>query len=158
MRHQLGCRLMHIVVRRAGEFELPAWFQRNRATAGDVEHADDVVAFHDRLPAEQIVHAFEQGADAALAGIGNRTMIGDREGELLVLGADPEFRLRLATRLQPSDEFVARPDGGHVDLVARHAEFRAVLRVSMILSENRFPSPIMSRTCSSGSCAEGPRR
>ncbi len=110
MRHQLGRGLVHVVERRARQFELPARLERDRAAAGDVEHADDVVALDDRLPAEQMLHAFEQRADAALALIGHRPMVGDREGELLVLGADAEFRLRLAARLEPRDEFVARFD------------------------------------------------
>ncbi len=121
MRHQLGRGLMHVLDRRAGQFELAARLQRNRAAAGDVEQADDVVAFHDRLPAEQIVHAVEQRADAALARIGHRPMVVDGEGEFLVLGADAELRLRLAARFEPGDEFVARLDRGHVDLVTSHA-------------------------------------
>jgi hypothetical protein len=48
-------------------------------------------------------------------------MIVDGEGEFLVLGADAELRLRLATRFEPGDEFVARLDWGHVDLVTSHA-------------------------------------
>ncbi len=48
-------------------------------------------------------------------------MIGDGEGELLVLGADAELCLWLAARFQPGDEFVARLDRRHVDLVTSHA-------------------------------------
>ena len=115
---------MHGRHRRAGEFELPARLQRNRAAVGDVEHADDVVALHDRLPAEQVVHAVEQRADAARARIGHRPVALHGEGEFLVLGADAELRLRLAARFEPGDEFVARLDRGHVDLVTSHAEVR----------------------------------
>ena len=121
MRHQLGRGLVHVFDRRAGQFELPARLQRNGAAAGDVEQADDVVALHDRLPAEQTMHAVEQRADAALARIGHRAVAFDGEGEFLVLGADAELRLRLAARFEPGDEFVARLDGGHVDLVTSHA-------------------------------------
>ena len=60
MREQFGRGLVHGLDRRAGEFELAAGLERNRAAAGDVEHADDVLALHDRLPAEQVLHAFEQ--------------------------------------------------------------------------------------------------
>ena len=110
MRHQLGGGLMHVVVGRARQLELAARLQRDGAAAGHVEHADDVVALHDRLPAEQLMHAIEQGVDAALAGIRYRPMIGDGEGELLVLGADAELCLRLAACFEPGDEFVARLD------------------------------------------------
>ena len=113
---------MHVFDRRAGQFELAARLQRNGAAMGDVEQADDVVALHDRLPAEDIVHAFQQRADRAAAGIGHRAVGVDREGEFLVLGADAPIRLRLAARFEPGDEFVARLDRGHVDLVTSHAE------------------------------------
>ena len=58
------------------------------------------------------------------AGIRHRPVPSHREGEFLVLGADAELRLRLAARFEPGDEFVARLDGGHVDLVTSHARFR----------------------------------
>ena len=58
----------------------------------------------------------------APAVVGNRAVIADREGELLVLGADPPFRLRLAARFEPRDELVARRDGRHIDLVTSHAK------------------------------------
>src|SRR4029077_8204509 len=47
------------------------------------------------------------------------------EGKFLVLGAGAKLRPRLAARFEPGDEFVARLDGGHVDLVTSHASFRA---------------------------------
>ena len=62
----------------------------------------------------------------AAAGIGHRPVAVDGEGEFLVLGADAELRLRLAARFEPGDEFVARLDRGHVDLVTSHASFRLV--------------------------------
>ena len=55
------------------------------------------------------------------AGVWHRPMPVGGEGEFLVLGADAELRLRLAARFEPGDEFVARLDGGHVDLVTSHA-------------------------------------
>ena len=70
------------------------------------------------------LHAFEQRADAARPAIGHRLVAVDGEREFLVLGADAELRLRLAARLEPRDEFVARFDRRHVDLVAGHAGFR----------------------------------
>ena len=53
--------------------------------------------------------------------VGHRPVAVDGEDELLVLGADAEFRLRLAARLEPRDQFVARVDRRHVDLVAGHS-------------------------------------
>ena len=67
MRHQLALGLVHGLDRRARQFELAARLQRDRAAAGDVVEADDVALLHDRLPAEQELHAFEQRADAARA-------------------------------------------------------------------------------------------
>ena len=67
VRHQLRGGLMHGLDWRAGQFELAARLERDRATAGDVEQADDVAVFDDWLPAEQMLHAFEQCADAAAA-------------------------------------------------------------------------------------------
>ena len=74
MRHQLGLGLVHGLDRRAGQFELSAGLQRNRAAAGDVVQPDDVAALHDRLPAEQELHALEQRADAARAFVRHRMM------------------------------------------------------------------------------------
>ena len=97
---QLGAGLVHGLDRRAGQLELAARLERDRAAAGHVEQADDVAVLDDRLPAEQMLHAFEQRADAAAAVIGNRAVALDREGEFLVLGADAELRLRLARPLR----------------------------------------------------------
>ena len=120
MRHQLGLGLVHGLDRRARQFELPARLQRNRAAAGDVVEPDDVAALHDRLPAEQELHAFEQRADAARAFVRHGLMALERERGLLVLGADAEFGRRLHAGLQPRDEFVARLQRRHIDLVTRH--------------------------------------
>jgi hypothetical protein len=70
-------------------------------------------------------HAVEQRADRAASGVGNWPVAIDGEGEFLVFGADPEFVPRLAARFEPGDEFVARLDRGHVDLVTSHAGYRA---------------------------------
>ena len=67
-----------------------------------------------------MLHAFEQRPDAARARIWHRPVTIEGEGELLMLGADAKLRLRLAALLEPGDEFVARLDGRHVDLVASH--------------------------------------
>ena len=106
--------------RRAGQFELPARLQRNRAAAGDIIKTDDVALLHDRLPAEQEFHAFEQRTDAARAFVGHRIVTFERERRLLVLGADAEIRFRLHARFEPGDEFVARLQRRHIDLVTRH--------------------------------------
>ena len=55
------------------------------------------------------------------ARIGYRPVVLHGEGEFFVLGADAELRLRLAAGCEPGDEFVARLDRGHVDLVTCHA-------------------------------------
>ncbi len=120
MREQLRRGLMDTLDRRAGQFELSARLERDRAAAGDVEHADDVVALHDRLPAEQAVHAVQERADRPPALVRNGTPVIDREGEFLVLGAGPKLRFRLASRLEPRDQFVAGLERRHVDLVTRH--------------------------------------
>ena len=78
----------------------------------------------DRLPAEQVLHAFEQRADAAPALIGDRPVAFDRERKFLVLGADAEFRLRLHAFGEPRDELVARFDRRHVDLITSHDQSR----------------------------------
>ncbi len=70
------------------------------------------------------MHAIEQRADAPLSGIRHRPMVGDGKSELLVLGPDSKLRLCLAASFEPSDEFVARLDRCHVDLVSSHAQFR----------------------------------
>jgi hypothetical protein len=41
-----------------------------------------------------------------------------------MLGADAEHALGLATRLEPRDQFVARVDRRHIDLIASHAGIR----------------------------------
>jgi hypothetical protein len=91
MRHQFGTGVVDGLDRRPRQFELSAGLERDRATAGYIEQADDVAVLDDRFPAEQMLHAFEQRADAAAAHIGNRELAIDREGEFLVLGADAEL-------------------------------------------------------------------
>ena len=66
MRMHLAAGLVERLQRRAGELELPAGLERDRAAAGRVDQPDDVLAVEDRVPAEQRLHAFEQRADAAL--------------------------------------------------------------------------------------------
>ena len=133
MGEQFACRLMHGLDRRAGQLELPAGLERDRAAAGHVGEPDDVVALHDRLPAEQMLHAIEQRADAARPAIGHGPMAIHGEDEFLVLGADAEFRLRLAARLKPRDQLVARTDRRHVDLVAGHSGFRRKKVATLIM-------------------------
>src|ERR1700688_2021323 len=62
--------------------------------------------------------------NATRAGIGHRPVVFLGEGKFLVLGADAELRLRLAARFEPGDEFVARLDRGHVNLITSHASVR----------------------------------
>src|SRR3546814_6401980 len=71
--------------------------------SSDVCSSDLVAVLGDRRPAEAL-QALQQGADAALAGVGQRAEVVQRVAELLVLGADaPSFR-RLAAGLQVFDE------------------------------------------------------
>ena len=120
MGHQFRLGLMHGLDRRARQFELPARLERDRAAAGDVVEADDIALLHDRFPAEQKLHAFEQRADAPRALIGHGLVALQRERRLFVLGADPEFGGGLHAGFQPPDQFIARLQGRHIDLVTRH--------------------------------------
>ena len=77
-------------------------------------------AFHDRLPAEQVLHALEQGADAAAPLVRHRLVSFERERKFLMLGADAELRLRLDALRNPIDELVTPLDRRQVDLITRH--------------------------------------
>src|SRR5690242_5853639 len=66
------------------------------------------------------MHTVKQRADASFAGIRHRPVIGDSERKLFMLGTDAKLRLRLAPGFEPRDEFVARFDRRHVDLVTGH--------------------------------------
>ena len=115
---------MHAFDLRAGQLELAAGLERDRAAAGDIEEADDVRSFHDRLPAEQVLHAFEQRANAAAALVRHRPVALQREDELLVLGADTELRFGFGALRKPIHEIVAPLDRRQVDLITRHAGSR----------------------------------
>src|SRR5207244_10938699 len=75
---------------------------------------------------------FQQRADAAAPVVGNRMMALLREGEFLVLGADPKLRLGLAAGFEPRDQLLTRFDRRHVDLVTSH---------SVIPEKGRGPYP-----------------
>ena len=107
--------------RRAGQLELAAGLQRNRALAGRLDEPDDVVLVEDRVPAQRALHALEQRADAALAAIGNRRVAVDVERKLFVLGADPPFVARLVAFGEIDGEFVDRFDRPEIGRVARHS-------------------------------------
>ncbi len=124
MRHQFARCLMHAFDLRAGQLELAAGLERDRAAAGDVEQADDVRPLHDRLPAEQVLHAFEQRANAVAALVGHRPVALQREDEFLVLGADTELRFGFDALSKPIHEIVAPLDRRQVDLITRHAGSR----------------------------------
>ena len=76
VRVDLARGLMHGLDRRAGQLELAARLERDRGRAGDGGEPDDVLALHDRLPAEQQAHAFQQRADAARALVRDRIVAG----------------------------------------------------------------------------------
>ncbi len=124
MRHQLVAGLMHVLKRRSGKFELSAGLERHGAAPRHVRKPDDVLAFHDRLPAEHVLHAVEQGSDAARPRVWHGPVTVERERKFLVFGADPKLLFRLATGRKPRDEFVARFDRCHIDLVTSHSDIR----------------------------------
>ena len=111
---------MHGIKLRARELKLPAGLERDGAAAGDVEQADDVRPFHDRLPAEEMLHALEQRPNAARPLVGHRIVAGERKGELLVLGADAELRFRFDALGEPIHQLVAPLDRRQIDLITRH--------------------------------------
>ncbi len=120
---ELGLRLVHRPQRRAGQFELPAWFERDGAPAGIVGEADDVLAIEDRLPAERVPHALQQVADAAARAaslIGHRPSVGAIERHLLVFRTDAVLGRRLAAGLDPTDEVVAPGQRRGIRNVASH--------------------------------------
>ena len=120
MRGQFARGLMDGLQRRAGELELSARLERDRAAAGHIGKADDVRPVHDRLPAEQMLHADEQRADRAAALVGHRLAGIGGERELLVLGAGAPLRFRFRAFGKPRDELVARFDWRQVDNVTGH--------------------------------------
>ena len=137
MREQLAGGLMHGFDRRARQLELPARFERDRAAAGHVGEPDDVVALHDRLPAEQVLHAVEQRPDAARPAVGHRRMAVHREGELLVLGADAESSPSACSPPQTTRPVRRAFDRRHVDLVASHAGFRQKKVATLIMGRRK---------------------
>jgi len=70
--------------------------------------SDDIAFLQHLVPAETVAERFEQNADAAIALVGDRRVIGGTEHEFLVLGADAPFSRRLAPRLEIGDELIAR--------------------------------------------------
>src|SRR6476620_6120590 len=121
MRHQLrGC-LMHGFDRCSRQFELTARLERDCAATRDIEQADHVALLDNRLPAQEMLHAFQERADAATAVIGHRSQVLGPEHEFLVLGADTELQLRLCPGLEPRDQFVTRFNRRQVDLITSHA-------------------------------------
>jgi hypothetical protein len=86
---------------RARELHLAARLQGHAGAV--LGQRDDVVAFLDPCPAEPL-QALQQGADAALALVGQRAEIVEGIAELLVLGADAPIVGRLAACLQVGNE------------------------------------------------------
>src|SRR5690606_5997801 len=81
--------------RRAGQLELTARLERDRALPGRLHQSDDVTGIDDRLPSEHALHAFQQRLDPAVAAIGYGSIAIDIERKLLVLGADSPLIARL---------------------------------------------------------------
>ena len=111
---QLLLGLVDGLERRAGEFELAARLEADGAADGAVRagERDDVAVLEHGLPAIAIVVGLEQRADAVIALVRDRGVVLDVEAELFVLGADAPIRFRLRSRLEISDELVARLDDG----------------------------------------------
>ncbi len=124
---RLGADLVHGAQRIAGQLELAAGLQRHRPAGlslGPLE-GDDVVALHDRQPAELRDQAFHQRPHAARTGVGNGLQGIDVEEELLVLGTDAPRARRLGAGSDPGDQVVARADGwaGRAVLAGGHGLF-----------------------------------
>jgi hypothetical protein len=121
MRIGLAAGLVDRLERCAGEFELPAWLERDRAEAGRVGQSDDVALVLDAVPAEEPLHQLEELPDATLALVGHGAAIGFVEAELFMLGADAPCALRLGAGGERLDQLVARFDRRRVGNVAGHA-------------------------------------
>jgi hypothetical protein len=65
-------------------------------------------------------HAFQERPDPPLAPIRDRGMIAAIEWDFFVFRADPEWPRRLASRLEPGDERVARFNNFTIDDIASH--------------------------------------
>ncbi len=120
---KLGLRLVKRLQRRAGQFELSARLQRDRPAAIRPGQADDMAGIDDRLPAEPLLHALQQGTDATGAGaplIGDGSEIALIEREFLVLGADPEGRGLFLAVGDPRNQFGLGIDRGRIGHVASH--------------------------------------
>ena len=119
--------------RRTGKLELPAGLEADDAAFGAIRalQRDDVAALHDAIPAEALLHAFEQRADAALAVVGNRRVTLPVEAELLVLGADAPVGHRLVACFEISDELVPRLDGRALrpSYACRHGKTSSIARL-----------------------------
>jgi hypothetical protein len=94
--------------RRARQLELAARLQAD-VRAVLARQRDDRAALLDRRPAEP-GQAAEQRADAARTLVGDRAVVVEPEGELLVLGADPPALGGLETLLDPGGELPAVRD------------------------------------------------
>src|ERR1700674_2286965 len=68
-----------------------------------------------------MTHTQEQRADAERALVGHGPMVLQREGQLLVLGADAVALRRPCPRGEPGDKLVPRLNRSPVDLVTGHA-------------------------------------
>jgi len=98
---------VHAIEGRAGKFELATRLQAERSAA--LHQADDVLVFEYGLPAE-LLHAFEQLANARFGRVGQRFVGFQVVDEFLVFGADAPFRFGLATVGEVANEIVARLD------------------------------------------------
>ena len=105
---RLAAGLVQGLERRAAQLELAARLQADVAAL--LGERDRVAVLKHRLPAEPCGQRLEQGADAARPLIGQRAQVVAGEAELLVLGADPPGRARLAALLQILDQLTLAGD------------------------------------------------
>ena len=102
---QVSCRVL------TGRPESSNWPPGSRVTlASPLRSAIGRLCSLTRLPAELARQALEQRADAPLALVRQRPQVVLGVAELLVLGADPPRRLRLAAVLQELDQLAAIGD------------------------------------------------
>ena len=155
----LAAGLVQRLQRRAAELELAAGLEADVAAV--LGQRDRVAVLQHRLPAEAGRQALEQRPDAARAVIGQRPEVVAGEAELLVLGADPPGRARLAALRQILDQLALAVIGsplplGGADIESFRGPRLALGRGAALIPR---PPPPATRLPQSGLSPEcGPRR
>ena len=121
MRVAFGPGRVNVAQRRAGQFELPARLQRNRAAALGVVKPDQGVAVEDRRPALRRLQTLDQRANAAGL-IGNGRVVRLVKRDFFVFRSDAQGTSRgFDAGLDPGDEFAPRRNRRCVVSVASHS-------------------------------------